>query len=71
MGSGNPEMIEEGLEIVGVRVSHPKSREGGLTVASQVVTNDTVMLGESLELVIPHTGVEGEPMDQNQRRTLP
>jgi len=71
MGFGDPEMIEECSEIVGVGVTLPKSREGGLTVASQVVTNDAVMFGEGLELVVPHTGVEGETVDQNQRRPRP
>jgi hypothetical protein len=71
MGFGDPEMIEECSEVVSVGVILPKSRESGLTVASQVVTNDAVMFGEGLELVVPHTGVEGEPVDQNQRRPRP
>ena len=64
-------MIEEGSEIVGVGVTLPKNRESGLTIASYIVTNDAVMFGEGLELVVPHTGVEGEPVDQNQRRSRP
>jgi len=71
MGFGDPEMIEEGFEIVGVGVTLSKNGESGLTVSSQVVTNDAVMFGEGLELVVPHTGVEGEPVDQNQRRPRP
>src|SRR5262245_49732284 len=68
--SRNIKVRHQGLQVVGVRVRLLRRWKCGLAKSTRAVT-DPVLLGERLELVIPHPGIQRHPMDEDQGVTGP
>ena len=61
---------QQGLRVVGVLIGLTRG-ECGLAKATRVITDHLILVGQGLELVIPHPGIQRHPVHEDQGLASP